>query len=115
MHNKCTLPEPPTRVEHNRKHLIFVPVPIAARTRARRRFNSRQHRCPRPGCGRVFDRPSKLAAHEKTHEARFVCQFSGCGAAFVLASGLNLHLKEEHPFRSGAICGMYSVCSAAER
>ena len=30
-----------------------------------------------------------------------MCQFSGCGAAFVLASGLNLHLKEEHPFRCG--------------
>eukprot|EP00752_Nemacystus_decipiens_P011792 g10461.t1 len=65
------------------------------------KFNSRQHRCAHPGCGRVFDRPSKLAAHEKSHEARFVCQFSGCGAAFVLASGLNLHLKEEHPFRCG--------------
>lgn len=66
-----------------------------------RRYNCRQHRCPHPGCGRDFDRPSKLAAHEKTHEARFVCQFAGCGAAFVLASGLNLHLKEEHPFRYG--------------
>lgn len=64
-----------------------------------RRFNSRQHRCSHAGCGRFFDRPSKLAAHEKTHKARFVCQFDGCGAAFVLASGLNLHLKEKHPFR----------------
>ncbi|CAM9604616.1 unnamed protein product, partial [Hapterophycus canaliculatus] len=65
------------------------------------KFNSRQHRCPHAGCGRVFDRPSKLAAHTKAHEARFVCEFEGCGAAFVLASGLNLHLKEEHPFRCG--------------
>ncbi|CAM9893628.1 unnamed protein product [Ectocarpus sp. 6 AP-2014] len=65
------------------------------------KFNSRQHRCSHAGCGRFFDRPSKLAAHEKTHKARFVCQFDGCGAAFVLASGLNLHLKEKHPFRCG--------------
>ncbi|CAN0390905.1 unnamed protein product [Pylaiella littoralis] len=69
------------------------------------RYNSRQHRCPYLGCGREFDRPSKLAAHEKTHEARFVCEFDGCKAAFVLASGLNLHLKEEHPFRCG-VCDM---------
>ena len=63
------------------------------------RHNSRQHRCPHLDCGRLFDRPSKLATHEKTHAARFVCQFGDCGRAFVLASGLNLHLREEHPFR----------------
>lgn len=70
-----------------------------SRFRGSRRFNSRQHQCSHAGCGRVFDRPSKLAAHVKTHKARFACEFEGCGAAFVLASGLNLHLKEEHPFR----------------
>lgn len=47
----------------------------------------------------MFDRPSKLATHAKTHTARFVCEFEGCGKAFVLASGLNLHLKEQHPFK----------------
>lgn len=75
-----------------------LPGPFAT-TGWRCRYNSRQHRCPHPGCGREFDRPSKLAAHKKTHEARFVCEFDSCGKAFVLASGFNLHLKEEHPFR----------------
>ncbi|CAN0048657.1 unnamed protein product, partial [Sphacelaria rigidula] len=63
--------------------------------------NSRLCPCTHPGCGRAFDRPSKLATHMKTHEARFFCEFEGCGKGFVLASGLNLHLREEHPFRCG--------------
>lgn len=78
------------------------PIPLCLTphpTRRSCRFNCRQLRCPHPGCGRVFDRASKLEAHRKSHTARFRCEYEGCGKAFVLVSSLNRHLKEEHPYR----------------
>lgn len=54
--------------------------------------------CSYPGCNKTFDKPCRLAAHERSHtgERPFVCTFEDCGKTYIEEKHLVQHVNDFH-------------------
>ncbi|KAK5171852.1 uncharacterized protein LTR77_003488 [Saxophila tyrrhenica] len=62
--------------------------------------------CSFGDCGKAYDRPVKLEAHERTHtgERPFVCGEEGCDKAFFKSEHLKAHMQHKHSNVADHIC-----------
>ncbi|KAF9914681.1 Transcription factor IIIA, partial [Lobosporangium transversale] len=62
---------------------------------------AKQYICLYSGCGKKYTKPSRLAAHERSHtdERPYRCLYTGCNAAFRREDHLAVHVKSHGSIR----------------
>lgn len=79
--------------------------------------------CSHPGCDKTFDKPCRLAAHERSHtgERPFVCTFEDCGKTYIEEKHLVQHVNDfhigirEHPCEVGDCNAAFSTATRLRR
>ncbi|EEH19103.1 hypothetical protein PABG_01422 [Paracoccidioides brasiliensis Pb03] len=85
-----------------------TPTPITPVSPASSRYPSdrKTHLCLYEGCLKAFNRPARLAEHQRSHtnERIFNCTHEGCEKTFLRASHLRHHVKSAHTTIRDYVC-----------